>query len=131
MIVDTSAAVAILLNESDHAVFSDAVSAAVNCRMSVANVLEAYMVIEGRDSAASREDLEAFLWRANIEIVPVDLPQLYAAIDAWRRFGKGNHPAGLNFGDCFAYALARTAGEPLLFKGDDFSRTDIQPALRG
>ena len=129
MIVDTSAVTAILLRESDAVVYLDAVTTTANCRMSAANVLEAYMVAEGRGGPEARDDLEDFLQKAEIEIVPVDLPQLYAAIDAWRRFGKGNHPAGLNFGDCFAYALAYTEGEPLLFKGDDFSRTDIQPAL--
>ena len=66
--------------------------------------------------------------RAGIEPVPVTVEQMEAARQAWRRFGRGNHPAGLNFGDCFAYALARVAGEPLLFNGDGFTRTDIAPA---
>ena len=129
MIIDTSAAVSILLNESDAADFFNIINKTEICRMSAANVLEAYMVAVSRGGARGEEQLDGFLAYSNIEIVPADLPQLYAAIDAWRRFGKGNHPAVLNFGDCFAYALAYTAGESLLFKGDDFSRTDIQPAL--
>ena len=130
MIVDTSAVVAILRDEDDSSVFTDAIADAATCRMSVANVLEAYMVVEGRGGPESRKDLEDFLQDYEIEIVPVDQEQLYAAITAWRRFGRGNHPAKLNYGDCFAYALAYTTGESLLFKGDDFSLTDIPPALQ-
>ena len=74
-------------------------------------------------------ELDAFLESTGIELAPVTVEQLSAARRAWRRFGKANHPAALNFGDCFAYALAAATGEPLLFKGDDFARTDITPAL--
>ena len=98
------------------------------CRMSVANVLEASIVVESRGSEAAAHDLDALLERAEIELVPVTVEHIEAARRAWRRYGKGNHPAALNFGDCFAYALARTTGEPLLFKGGDFSQTDIDPA---
>ena len=98
------------------------------CRMSVANVLEASIALERRGGEVAAEDLDTLLERAEIELVPVTVEHLEAARRAWRRFGKGNHPAALNFGDCFAYALARTTGESLLFKGNDFVQTDIEPA---
>ena len=101
------------------------------CRMSVANALEASIVLEGRGGVAAGDELDAFLESTGINLAPVTAGQLVEARRAWRRFGKGNHPAGLNFGDCFAYALAETTGEPLLFKGDDFARTDIASALAG
>ena len=86
------------------------------------------MVVESRGGAAAGHELDEFLTRAEVELVAVTPEQAAVARRAWRRFGKGNHPAGLNFGDCFAYALASTTGEPLLFKGQDFARTDIQAA---
>ena len=95
--------------------------------MSVANVLEAAIALARRGGEAAADDLDTLLERAEIELVPVTVEHLEAARRAWRRFGKGNHPAALNFGDCFAYALARTTGEPLLFKGNDFVQTDIEP----
>ncbi len=94
--------------------------------MSVANVLEAAIVLEGRGGTAAGYELDTFLKDAAIEPVPVTLEHMEAARRAWRRFGKGNHPAALNYGDCFAYALANVAGEPLLFKGEDFARTDVE-----
>ena len=97
--------------------------------MSVANALEASIVVEGRGGAEAGDELDAFLQSAGIELTPVTTEHLVAARRAWRRFGKGNHAAALNFGDCFAYALAETTGESLLFKGNDFTRTDIPPAL--
>ena len=99
--------------------------------MSVANSLEASIVVEGRGGVAAGDELDAFLQTTGIELAPVAAEHLVAARRAWRRFGKGNHPDGLNFGDCFAYALAESTGEPLLFKGDDFARTDIASALAG
>ena len=97
--------------------------------MSVANTLEASIVVEGRGGAEAGAELDAFLESTGIELAPVSVEQLSAARRAWRRFGRGNHPAALNFGDCFAYALAVATGEPLLYKGDDFARTDIAAAL--
>ena len=97
--------------------------------MSVANMLEVSMVVEGRGGAEAGHELDAFLQRAEIEPAPVTAEHLKAARRAWRRFGKGRHPAALNFGDCFAYALAQVVGEPLLYKGEDFARTDIPAAL--
>ena len=96
--------------------------------MSVANVLEASIVVERRGGDTAARDLDALLERAEVELVPVTVEHLDEARRAWRRFGRGNHPAALNFGDCFAYALAKATGEPLLFKGADFSRTDIEAA---
>ena len=128
MIVDSSAILAVLNREDDADRYDDAIVTARNCRMSVANLLETFIVVESRGGAAAGRRFEAFLESAGIEPMPVTIEQLDAARRAWRRFGKGNHPAALNFGDCFAYALAEATGEPLLFKGDDFAKTDIDAA---
>ena len=129
MIIDSSALLAILYREPDAAPFLQAIATTPNCRMSVANALEASIVVEGRGGMEAGDELDAFLQSARIELAPVTMEHLVAARRAWRRFGKGNHPAALDFGDCFAYALAEATSEPLLFKGDDFTRTDIPPAL--
>ncbi len=129
MIVDSSALLAILYREPDAARFEQVIATTANCRMSVANALEASMVVEGRGGIEAGDELDAFLQSSGIELAPVTEEHLVAARRAWRRFGKGNHAAALNFGDCFAYALAEATGEPLLFKGNDFSRTDIPSAL--
>jgi len=125
VIVDTSALIAILRDESEARVFAEAIAAAA-CRMSAANFLEAAAVIDAaRDPVASRR-FDELLATAQIAIEPVTEAQARIAREAYRDFGKGSgHPAQLNFGDCFAYALAKQSGEPLLFKGDDFHHTDI------
>ena len=128
MIVDSSALLAVLNREPDSERLETAIQAAATCRMSVANILETSIVVESRGGAEAGRELDAFLEHTAIEPVPVTVTHLEAARRAWRRFGKGQHPAGLNFGDCFAYALARTTGEPLLYKGDNFARTDIPAA---
>ena len=128
MIIDTSAVLAVLFGEPDAGRYEEAIAAAWPRRMSVVALLEAAMVVEGRGGAAAGQELDTLLERSEIELAPVTPEHANAARRAWRRFGKGNHPAALNFGDCFAYALAKTAGEPLLFKGEDFSRTDIEAA---
>ena len=128
MIVDTSAVLAILFGEPDANRYETALAQATRCRISVANLVEAAMVVESRIGASGGDQLDILVERSPIELVPVTPEQAQAARRAWRRFGKGNHPAGLNFGDCFAYALAVTTREPLLFKGSDFGLTDIQPA---
>lgn len=128
MIVDTSAVLAILFGEPDANRYETALARATRCRMSVANLVEAAMVVESRIGASGGDQLDILVERSPIELVPVTPEQAQAARRAWRRFGKGNHPAGLNFGDCLAYALAVTTREPLLFKGSDFGLTDIQPA---
>ena len=128
MIVDSSAVLAILFSEPDARRHAGAIMAASPCRMSVANVLEASIAVERRGGDTAAHELDTFLETAEVELVPVTVEHLEVARRAWRRFGKGNHPAALNFGDCFAYALARSTGEPLLFKGEDFTQTDIEAA---
>lgn len=97
--------------------------------ISAANLLEAAIVIEGRLGPKAGGDLDDFVADVGLEVEPVTSDQVRVARQAYRTYGRGNHPAGLNFGDCFAYALAKTAGLPLLFKGNDFTRTDITPRL--
>ena len=128
MILDTSALLAVLFDEPDADYFERAMASAATCRMSAANHLEAAMVVESRMGDEGGRQLDDFVETAEIELVAVTPEQARAARLAWRRYGKGNHPAGLNFGDCFAYALAETAREPLLFKGEDFTLTDIEAA---
>ncbi len=94
--------------------------------MSTASALEAAIVIEVRTGPAGGRELDLLFHRAQMDIVPFTEPQFEAARFAWRQFGRGNHSAGLNFGDCFAYALAKTLNEPLLFKGEDFAKTDVK-----
>jgi ribonuclease VapC len=130
MIIDTSAMVAVLFEEPEMPAFAQAMEDAFDCRMSAANFLETAIVIDGwRDPVVSRR-LDDLVNAVGIVIEPFDEVQARLARAAYRDFGKGSgHPARLNFGDCFAYALARQRGEPLLFKGNDFGYTDITPAL--
>jgi len=131
VIIDTSALVAILRDEEDAPVYAAAIEQASVRRMSAANFLEAAVVIDGsRDPIASRR-LDDLMREADIRIDSITEAHARIARDAYRDFGRGSgHGAKLNFGDCFAYALAKATGEPLLFKGDDFSRTDVAPALK-
>ena len=126
MIVDTSAVLAILFGEREARRCDEAIAQAPRCRMSAVSFLEAAIVLESRSGAEAGHELDAFLEAAAIDLAPVTPDHARAARRAWRRFGKGNHPAGLNFGDCFSYALAESEREPLLFKGEDFARTDIE-----
>jgi ribonuclease VapC len=127
--IDTSAVLAIVLREVDSPIFLAALLSADTCIMGAANLLEARMVLHGRDPA-NLPDLDAFMKQVPIRIEPVTEIQSDLAFAAFRRFGKGTgHPAGLNFGDCFAYALARAQACPLLFKGNDFGHTDIVSAI--
>ncbi|MCK6443120.1 type II toxin-antitoxin system VapC family toxin [Elstera cyanobacteriorum] len=125
MVIDTSAIIAILLGEPEAPELARAIEDGSPRLLSAANLLETSMVIEARKGDAAGRELDLLLYRAGIDVVPVDQEQAEIARVAWRRYGKGRHPANLNFGDCFAYALAKTTGLPLLFKGDDFSQTDI------
>ncbi len=125
MIVDTSAILAILYQEEDATYYAKAIAYAQNCRLSSANFLETAINIDLIGDAEASRQLDTFIRRAKIEIAPVTLEQAQIARQAYLDFGKGRHPAHLNYGDCFAYALARSTGEPLLFKGNDFSKTDI------
>jgi ribonuclease VapC len=129
MVIDTSALIAILRNESDAPFFAQAIARAAVRRLSAANFVEAAAVIDGsRDPVASRR-FDDLLREAQMRIEPVTEVQARIAREAYRDFGRGSgHPAKLNFGDCFAYALARDIGEPLLFKGDDFVHTDVTRA---
>jgi ribonuclease VapC len=125
MVIDTSALVAVLLQESDADRVAQAIDAGSPRLLSAASLLEASIVIESRKGAAGGRELDLLMYRAGIEVVAVDQNQAETARAAWRQFGKGRHPAGLNYGDCFAYALARSRRLPLLFRGNDFSQTDI------
>jgi ribonuclease VapC len=128
MIVDTSALVAILYREHEAADFASRIHDAETTRISVANYVELSMVVEHQLGADGMRQAEAFLRRAGIIVEPVTLEHGELARQAFLDFGKGRHKAGLNFGDCFAYALAKATGEALLFKGCDFSQTDIEAA---
>jgi ribonuclease VapC len=127
MVIDSSAIIAVLLNEANAADIARVIEAGSQRLLSAANLLEASIVIESRKGEAGGRELDLLIYRAAIEVVAVDQDQAELARIAWRRFGKGRHPAGLNYGDCFAYALAKTRQLPLLFQGDDFARTDIDP----
>lgn len=128
MIVDSSAIVAILSAESDARELADAVEEADDCRVSVVNYVETAIVLDSRRDPALSRRFDAFIREAQVILEPVTVEQAKLAREAYRDFGKGRHGAGLNLGDCFAYALAKEKGEALLFKGDDFRRTDVEAA---
>jgi ribonuclease VapC len=125
MVIDTSAIVAIALDESDAAEFEVRIADDPVRLISVAAVLEATIVLETRLGDAGGREFDLWLLKIGAEIVPADSEQLDAARRAWRRYGRGRHAAALNYGDCFSYALAVTRSEPLLFKGADFAMTDV------
>lgn len=125
MVIDTSAIVAIALNEPDAAELEVRIADDPVRLISAATVLEATIVLETRLGDAGGREFDLWLLKIGAEIVPVDAEQAGAARRAWRRYGKGRHAAALNYGDCFSYALAHTRGEPLLFKGEDFAKTDL------
>jgi ribonuclease VapC len=129
MVLDTSAVLAMLFVEPEAEAFARAVARAEHRRISAANLLEAGIVADHQADARAGRQLDALVARIELSTEPVTAEHVRIARQAYLDFGKGNHPAGLNFGDCFAYALAKATGEPLLFKGDDFERTDIQAAV--
>lgn len=129
MVIDTSAMLAVLLDEPERRSFNEAIEAAASRAMSVATLVEVSIVLDARFGGEGLRDLDLFVDRARIELAAVDLEQASVARRALSRFGKGRHAAGLNYGDCFAYALAIVRGEPLLFKGEDFARTDVATAV--
>ena len=131
LVVDTSALIAILLAEPDALRFAQALHGADELRMSAPSWLEAAQVATGRRGVEGYAQFHELVTRLAIEIVPCDEAMARIAYEAWLRFGKGRHPASLNFGDCFSYALAKLRGEPLLFKGEDFSKTDLVAAIPG
>jgi ribonuclease VapC len=128
MIIDTSALVAIFLGEPERKRFLERIVEANTRRLSAANALETGIVLEARRGEAAGREFDLFVVKAKIEIIPVDAEQADIARSAWRKYGKGRHAAGLNFGDCFAYALAKFSGQKLLAKGEDFRFTDIELA---
>ena len=128
MIVDSSALLAVFRKEPEARRISDAILSSGGCWISSGNLLESAMVAEGRQGDAAAAEFDDLIAELEIEVLPFTAEQAMLAREAFRRFGKGRDPARLNFGDCMAYALAKDRGEPLLFKGDDFSKTDIEPA---
>lgn len=131
MVIDTSAILAILLGEVEGRAFTRFIENDAVRLLSAASRIEASLVIESRKGNAGRIDLDRFIDVGAIEIVAVTAVQAETACDAFRRYGKGRHPANLNFGDVFVYSLAKTTGEPLLFKGSDFINTDLSFVTEG
>lgn len=129
MIVDASVILAVLFDEPEKAEFRDLLLMTPELVMSPVNYLEASIRADDRRHPAKGQHLDALLAGFGIQIVAITEDQAKHAREAYRRFGKGNHPAKLNLGDCFAYALAQARGEPLLFKGDDFRLTDVEAAI--
>lgn len=130
MVIDTSALMGILFDEPDRRALTEAIEADPVRLISAATLLEASLVVEARRGEAAGRELDLLLHRADFRTVAVDDDHVEIARRAWRRYRKGRHPAALNFGDCFSYALAAATGEPLLFVGEDFARTDVAAALR-
>jgi ribonuclease VapC len=126
VVIDSSVLLAILLGEPERSHFVDLITEASVRLLSAANALETAIVSESRLKTAGGHELDILIQKAAIEIVSVDSEQFSVARQAWRKFGKGRHPAALNFGDCFAYALSKVSNEPLLAKGSDFHKTDLQ-----
>jgi ribonuclease VapC len=126
MVIDSSALVAIFLREPERELYLSLIVKDHTRRVSAVSFVEAGMVLEARRGPVAQDELERFLERVAIEVVAVDPGHARSALAAWRKYGKGRHPAGLNLGDCFSYALARSTGEPLLAKGEDFARTDLK-----
>ncbi|MDX9801778.1 MAG: type II toxin-antitoxin system VapC family toxin [Spirochaetia bacterium] len=128
MVIDTSAILAILLNEPEKKRFIQIIAEDPVKLISSASYVEAGIVMTAKYGPAGKHQLLVFLTLAEITIADVDRDQAKLALDAWQKFGKGNHPAALNYGDCISYALSESRGEPLLFKGNNFSKTDIKSA---
>jgi len=129
MVIDTSAIVAILFDEPERRRFNELIEADGIRLISAATFLEAALVVESRRGESAGRELDLLMHRAQVSVVPVDAEQAEVARVAWRRYGKGRHAAGLNYGDCFSYALAKVSGEPLLAKGSDFVQTDLNCCL--
>jgi ribonuclease VapC len=128
MVLDSSAIVAIFLNEPDAPLLERTIADDPIRLISAGTLIETGMLIESKMGAVGGRELDLWLQRAKVEIVPVDQEQAEFARRGWRSFGKGRHPAGLNYGDCFSYALAISRDECLLFKGNDFEKTDVKPS---
>jgi ribonuclease VapC len=129
VILDTSALLAVLFREADGDKYAEIIRQAESCKISAGTFVELSIVIEAVSGAAGIVDCDIFFRGVGIRIEPFTEEQAYAARQAFSEYGKGRHAAGLNFGDCFTYALAKVSGEPLLFKGEDFRKTDLKAAL--
>jgi ribonuclease VapC len=128
MVLDSSALVAVLFDEPERPRLTIAIERDPRRLISAANLLETALVVEARRGESAGRELDLLMHRAEVQTVSVEAEHIDLARSAWRRFGRGRHRAGLNFGDCFAYALAASTGEPLLFKGEDFRHTDVSSA---
>jgi ribonuclease VapC len=129
IVIDTSALMALLLQESDAEALLDAAARAAVVHLSTASRLELGLVAESERHVIEATEVEQLLLALRVEVMPFDQHQLHWALEGWRRYGKGRHRAGLNLGDCFSYGLARALNTPLLFKGSDFAATDVAAAL--
>jgi ribonuclease VapC len=129
IVIDTSALMGLLLQESDAEVLLDAATQAAVVHLSAASRLELGLVAESERHGIEASEVEQLLLALRVEVMPFDQHQLHWALEGWRRYGRGRHRAGLNLGDCFSYGLARALDAPLLFKGDDFAATDVVRAL--
>ncbi|MFN4865283.1 MAG: type II toxin-antitoxin system VapC family toxin [Cyanobium sp.] len=129
IVIDTSALMGLLLQESDAEALLDAATRATVVHLSAASRLELGMVAENERHSIEATEVEQLLLALRVEVMPFDQHQLHWALECWRRYGKGRHRAGLNLGDCFSYGLARALNAPLLFKGDDLAATDVADAL--
>ncbi|MFT4166529.1 MAG: type II toxin-antitoxin system VapC family toxin [Microlunatus sp.] len=130
LVIDTSALASVVFGEADASAMAAVIAANVgDLNLSAATLVESEIVVESRQGPAALNDLRILLRATAVTIVPVDAEQASLAAAAWRRFGKGRHPAGLNLGDCFSYALSKHLGAPLLFKGKDFAQTDVTSVL--
>jgi ribonuclease VapC len=130
VIVDSSALLAVILNEADEPRYAAALIDAPELRMSTANWVETAIVVDSHRDTGARIRFDDLIDALRLEIEPVTIQDARKSLAAYNDYGRGHHPARLNYGDCFAYALAKRRGEPLLFKGNDFSQTDIEPALK-
>ena len=129
MVLDTSALLVILLDEPESPSFRQSIEADPIRLLSAASLLETALVVEARFGEAGGRELDLLLHKAQIQVVGFDVDQAELAREGWRQFGRGRHPANLNFGDCFAYALSKISGERLLYKGGDFSLTDVSSVV--
>jgi ribonuclease VapC len=125
VVIDTSAILAIFLAEPERKQFLELILQSGRRLISAASVLETGMVLESKRGESAGREFDLFLVRTNLEVIAVDAEQIEIARSAWRNFGKGRHPAALNFGDCFTYSLSKWSGEPVLAKGNDFAKTDL------
>jgi ribonuclease VapC len=129
VVVDTSAILAVLFVEQDQFIFAEALAGHGRKFITPLNALEADIVVQARKGDDGKKNLDLFFYHSGLDIIPFDKGMHQLAFEAWKQYGKGRHPASLNMGDCCAYALAKYLNEPLLFKGDDFTKTDIKPAV--